>query len=454
MKIHIWRSSRAPESPGDEAPARRLPKLRESSLTYLRTFGRDPLSAPGTYFDRLGETFELSLLGTRFVLSRDPTWFDEVLVKQAKAFDKDRTTKNLGTLMGQGLLVNDGPKWRERRRLLSPPFLPREVRTHLGAFARAARQELASWRPGLVIDLHAAMARLTMKVALGSLFGYESTQGEHFETHMAAAMRYFEGIAGTQVPLPTWIPTGTNRAFVHARTELRALAARLIDRPAGDGTALATLQAEWAEGKLTRKDVQDEVMTLLVAGHETSALSLTYLLAELGLVQELQEPIASEALAFDDPPTLSDVTRRGALQRAVLEGLRLYPVAWAVGREATQDVHVDDQLIERGTQVYLFQWSMQRSSRYFDRPLQFWPERFADSPPPNLGKGAFAPFGLGPRICVGQQFALAQISVTLSEVLRAYRVETVSPYPPRLRASITARPRDPVLIRVRPRRPC
>jgi len=454
MKIHTWRSSTAAEGPGDESLGRPLPQLRESSLKYLRTFGRDPLSAPGTYFDRLGETFELSLLGTRFVLTRDPSWFDEVLVKQAKAFDKDRTTKNLGTLMGQGLLVNDGPKWRERRRMLSPPFLPREVQTHLGAFARAARQELASWRPGHVIDLHAAMARLTMKVALGSLFGHDSEQSEHFERHMAAAMRYFEGVAGTQVPLPTWIPTGVNRAFLHARAQLRALAARLIDRPAPDGTVLATLQAAGAQGKLTRKDIQDEVMTLLVAGHETSALSLTYLLAELGLVQELQEPIAAEALAFEDPPTLADVTRRGALQRAVLEGLRLYPVAWAVGREATEDVHVGGHRIERGTQVYLFQWSMQRSSRYFEKPLEFWPDRFAQHAPPSMGKGAFAPFGLGPRICVGQQFALSQIAVTLGEVLRVVRVETISPYPPRLRASITARPRDPVLIRVRPRGPC
>jgi cytochrome P450 len=440
MKLHRWTG--------------RLPQPRESTWQTLRTFGRDPLGAPGAYFDSLGETFELSILGSRFILTRDPEWFDEVLVKQAKSFDKDRTTKNLGTLMGQGLLVSDGTRWRERRRLLSPPFLPREVQKQLGLFSRAARQELASWQPGRAIDLHAAMERLTMRIVLGSLFGYESYPNEHFETQMAAAMRYFEGIAGTQVPLPTWVPTGTNRAFVRARADLRALAARLIERPAPEGTVLAKLQGARAEGQLSRQDVLDEVMTLLVAGHETSALSLTYLLGELGLVQELQDPIARDALEFEDPPTLADVTRRGAIQQAVLEGLRLYPVAWAVGREATQDVRVGEQLLQRGTQVGLFQWSMQRSARYFERPLEFWPDRFAERPLSSLPKGVFSPFGLGPRVCVGQQFALAQIAVTLSEVLRAFRIETVSPYPPRLRASITARPRDPVLIRVRPRVAC
>jgi cytochrome P450 len=195
-------------------------------------------------------------------------------------------------------------------------------------------------------------------------------------------------------------------------------------------------------------------MTLLVAGHETSALSLTYLLAELGLVQELQEPILAEVRSFAEPPTLADITQRGAVQHAVLEGLRLYPVAWAVGREPTSDVSVCGHVLRRGTQVYLFQWSMQRSERYFERAREFWPERFASRALTDLPKAAFSSFGLGPRVCIGQQFALAQIAVTLCEVLRAFRIETISPYPPRLRASITARPRDPVLIRVRPRGAC
>jgi cytochrome P450 len=430
---------------------RPLPSPSESVLRTLRAFGRDPLEAPGAYFDRLGETFELRILGQRIVLTRDPHWFDEVLIKQAKSFDKDRTTRNLARLMGRGLLVRDGSTWRERRRLLSPPFLPREVDTHLGLFSREAQRELAAWRPGQVIDLHAAMARMTMRIALLALFGYEPHPSEHLETHMAAAMRYFEGIGGTQIPLSPWIPTRTNRAFVRARAELRALAGRLAERPAPAGTALAALQAGRAEGQLEHGDVLDEVMTLLVAGHETSALSLTYLLAELGLVQDLQEPIADEARQFADPPTVSDIMQRGAVHRAVLEGLRLYPVAWAVGREATADVHIAEHTVEKGAEVYLFQWSLQRSGRYFERPREFWPDRYGERPLTSLAKGTFAPFGLGPRICVGQQFALSQIAVTLSEVLRAFSIDTVSPYPPRLRASITARPRDPVLIRVRPR---
>lgn len=358
MNVFPWRPKAGPvearsplSSPSRQGTAHRLPRPDESSLRTMRTLGKDPLAAPEAYFDQLGETFELSVLGTRFVFTRDPGWFDEVLVKQAKSFEKDRTTKNLGSLLGRGLLVRDGVAWRERRRLLSPPFLPAAVEGRLGLFTAETRRELTRWRAGTVVDLHAAMARLTMRIALGALFGYDAKDDEHFETQMAAAMRYFEGIAGTQIPLPTWIPTATNRAFVRARAEQRALADRLLERRAEEGTALAALQAGLASGHLTRQDVLDEVMTLLVAGHETSALSLTYLLAELGLAKELQEPVVRESREFAQPPTLADVTRGGAVQRTVLEGLRLYPVAWAVGREAIADVSVGEYVLARGTQV-------------------------------------------------------------------------------------------------------
>lgn len=428
-----------------------LPRPAEPLLTTLRAFGRSPLEAPGAYFDRLGETFQLSILGSPFVFTRDPEWFDEVLVKQAKSFDKDRTTKNLGTLMGQGLLVRDGASWRERRRLLSPPFLPREIESHVALFSREAARVLDDWRPGRAIDLHADMAKMTMRVALSSLFGHESGADEHFETHMAAAMRYFEGIGGTQIPLPTWVPTATNRRFLRARRALLQLSSSLVERPAPESRVLGVLQASLRAGKLTRQDVLDEVMTMLVAGHETSALSLTYLLAELGLVRALQMPIAEEALRYSSPPTPADLMQRGAVQRAVLEGIRLYPVAWAVGREAHEDVEVHGCRLRRGTQVYLFQWSLQRSDRYFERAAEFWPDRWLERPVAELPKGVYASFGLGPRVCVGQKFALTQVAVVLSEVLRRFEIETVSHYPPRLRASITARPAEPVVVRVRPR---
>lgn len=412
---------------------------------------KDPLERPTVYFDALGDTFEVRLFGSTHVLTRDPVWFDEVLVKKSKSFHKDRMTKGLGALLGQGLLVRDGAAWRERRRLLSPPFTPAEMERHFATFRTEAARELDAWRPGQAVDLHEAMARLTMRVALVTFFGIVPDDGDRFDEHMAAAMRYFEGVGGTQVPLPTWVPTKVNRAFSRALRHFRVFLERVVERPVPPGSVMGVLQDAQRAGTLSRQDVIDEAMTMLVAGHETSALSLTYLLAELGLRPQLQTPIAAEAASWSDPAALRDVMGGGAVHRAILEGLRLYPVTWALGREATEAVEVAGISLDAGTQVYLFQWPMQRCPRFFERALEFWPDRFLERPVSSLPKGLFAPFGLGPRICIGNQFALAEIAVVLCEVLRRFRLETTSPFPPRLRASITTRPRDPVIVAVQPR---
>jgi cytochrome P450 len=241
-----------------------------------------------------------------------------------------------------------------------------------------------------------------------------------------------------------------NRDFALARRRFREFLERIITNPAPPGSVLGVLEEARRDGRLSHDDVVDEAMTMLVAGHETSALSLTYLLAELGLQPELQGPIVSEAATWADPPTLRNIMAEGAVHRAVLEGLRLYPVTWALGREALEAVDVAGCAVNAGTQVYLFQWAMQRSPRFFERARELWPDRFIEQPLASLAKGRFTPFGMGPRICIGNQFAFAEIALILTNVLRRFRVETTSPFPPRLRASITARPRDPVLVSVHP----
>jgi len=425
-----------------------LPRPREAGVVSLLKLARDPLHAPLAYFDRWGDTFQLRLFGAEHILTRDPAWFDEVQVKQPKAFHKDKTTQGLAALMGQGLLVRDGPSWRDRRRLLSTPFVPAAIDAQLAIFVDEAERELSTWTAGSLVDLHAAMARLAMRTALRTMFGYAPEAGENFEQPMAAAMRYFEGILGTQTPLPTWVPTATNRAFVRARATLLSLVDKLLTTPAPEGSVLGVLLAAHRSGQLSRQDVVDEAMTMLVAGHETAALSLTYLLAELGQAPAVQDAVAADAMTFAGVPTRADLMRDGAVQRAVLEGLRLYPVAWATGREVVEPVNVLGTQLTQGTQVYLYQWAMQRSERVYPQAQTFWPDRFVERPVSTLPKGAFSPFGGGPRICIGYQFAMAEIATILVCTLLRYRVQTVSPFPPRMRTSITARPRDPVLIRV------
>ncbi len=422
-------------------------------LTALR-LGRDPLAGPKAYFERYGDTFTSRVLGERIIMTRDPGWIHDVLIRKAESFYKDRTTKQLAALLGQGLLTIDGETWRERRRMFKPHFVLSEIEHSLPIFVEEAEAESARWSAREVVDVHEAMTRLSMRIALRTLFGANPDDFSSFEDIMSAGMAYFEGVGGTQQPLPLWMPTRTNRRFVAAREKLRERFTDIVAsarRSGNSQTLLARLLREKEAQVLTDQEVVDESITMLVAGHETSALTLTYALFLLAKHPLNQRRLLEETEGSGVPRTVADCQRDGALKSVVTETLRLYPVAWAVGREAIEEVSIQGHLVARGTQIYIHQWQAHRHPNHFERPEDFLPERWTSELHRALPKGLYSPFGAGPRVCVGQHMALCEISTALATLVRDFEFSRHTTTPLRFRASITARPRDPVLLRARRR---
>ncbi len=422
-------------------------------LTALR-FGKDPLWGPGRYFARFGNTFRSHVLGAPVIMTRDPGWMHEVLVQQASAFHKDKTTKQLSAFLGQGLLTNDGNEWRERRRILQPHFHPGAGDRTFEMFAEEAETEAQRWAGKSVVEMHEAMTRLTMRIALRVLFGANPDDFSSFEDIMAAAMTYFQGVGGTQQPLPTWVPTPTNRSFLRAREELRARFSEIVAsarRAGGSGTLLNQLLAAKESASLSDQQVVDEAITMLVAGHETSALALCYTLHLLAMHPLSQRRLFEEVKERGIPSGFQDVQREGALRNTLTESLRLYPVTWAVGREAVEQVMVQGQPVARGTQVYIHQWQAHRHPDYFPDPERFFPERWTQEFTRALPKSLYSPFGAGPRVCIAHHFALSELATVLAVLIRRFEFTRHTTAPLRFRPSITARPRDGVLLRPRAR---
>lgn len=432
--------------------ARTLPEPRGPALFSLFRFGQDPLGAPGRFFLECGDTFQSRLFGQTVIMTRDPEWIQEVLVTQARNFNKDRTTKGLSVLLGQGLLTSDGEEWRRNRRALQPHFHPQEVEQHLALFAEEAQVAMADWPARGLINVHEVLTRLTMRVVLRTLFGADPAHGHGFESIMAAAMEYFEGVFGTQTPLPLSIPTSVNRRFLAARKELRSRFASIVESAARSGkedTFLAQLMRSRESEDLTREQFVDECITMLVAGHETSALALSYSLYLLSCHPLSERRLYEELLSKGVPETIRDCQRPGVLKNTLTETLRLYPVAWAVAREALSDLHIAGTLVKKGTQVCVHQWQAHRHPRYFQEPERFLPERWSEVSSAALPKNLYAPFGAGPRICIGNHFALAEMTVVLAHMVQAFEFTRDSTAPLELRASITARPRHPLFLRAR-----
>jgi cytochrome P450 len=408
--------------------------------------GRDQLRAPIRYFDELGDTFALPLLGRTFVASRDPALFEEVLVRRHKLFIKDELTRGLSRLLGQGLLTSDGEPWRKHRRILGHHFHAAEIAQYLPVFREEAERELARWAPGCVFDLHAAMARLSMRVALRTVFGNDGSGFGDFETSMRDAMFFFLGIGGTGLTLPLALPTPRNRRFLRARAHLNSAVRQLLEAARARGAGNSVLQSLLAareSGELSEQQLVDESITMLIAGHETSALALAYTLALLADDRTEQRAIQEE-LDGRVPETLDGLRRATRLNRALKESLRLYPESWALGREPLEPCEVAGAALPRGAQVILYQWAAHRHPRWFSEPESFRPERWTPEFESSLPRCLYTPFGAGPRICIGNFFAIAEVLVALATFLTRFDFEAPRPFTPTFVPAVTLRPRGPV----------
>jgi cytochrome P450 len=428
-----------------------LPRLASSWFTAF-DLARDPLRRPLAYFERLGDTFGGRLFGKDFIITRCPEVFEDVLVKQHKSFVKDDITRGLGRLLGNGLLISEGDTWKKSRRIIVPHLQPRAIERHLEIFREEAERTIAAWPSGGTVDLHQQMTELTLRVLLRSVFGTDARETDDFERSMRDVMQYFAGFANTSYPLPLWLPTSPNRRFRRAREHLnRALEGILAsarNAPAGVSSVLHSMFSARESGELGEQQLLDECLTFLLAGHETTALALTYTLGLLGDAPGEQTKLRSELERLPPPNTLAALRGHHGLVRVIKESMRLYPESWTLGREALEAVEVGGWAIERQTQVYLYQWAAHQNPRWFARPERFEPERWTPDFEAALPRSAYIPFGGGPRICVGNHFAWAELVSMLATIVGRVELQPVQPFRPRLLMSVVARPRDPVPMRV------
>jgi cytochrome P450 len=433
---------------------RALPQIPGPSWLVAYRLGRDLVGAPIRYFDEYGDTFAANVLGDHYVMTRDPAWINEVLLPKSDSFIKDRVTRSVAKLVGNGLLTNDSASWSPHRKLMQPHFRPAEAERAMLPMKRESEIAIEGWAAGEHIELQSAMVGVTLRAALRSLFGADPEDVADLGPATRAAMDYYCGVAGTMMALPTWIPTAANRGFVQARAQLvRAMSSIIASarRLQASDTPLGQLLLAQAEGRLSEEEMLDEAMTMLLVGHDPSAQTLAFTLAVLAQHPAEQEKVAEELRETGVPTTFKALTAPSALRDALSESLRLYPASWAMGREARHDVEILGTVIKKGTQLTLHQWAAHRHPRWFEAPDEFRPSRWQAGFATTLPKGLYIPWGGGPRVCIGNHFSFAQMLVSLGVILSKFRLQMLSPFPPRFQISVTARAKDPILVKLEKR---
>ena len=385
---------------------------------------------------RYGNLVAFALPWRSYVFVNEPALIKEILVTQQHAFSKSLGTRVLRLLLGEGLLTSEDPLHRRMRRLVQPAFHRERIAEYLRTMRRDADEFAARVRPGVPFDAHAAMTELTLRIATESLFGSdESSAAGLVAQAMRVMMSEFPWMLTPIGALRSRLPFRATRRFWRARRSLDAIIFDLIARRRADGTARGDALSLLLASGINSVEARDEIMTLFIAGHETTANALTFALVLLAQHPRIGEKAAAAALSGEGE----------YIARVINEVLRLYPPAWIVGREALRDVtFADGHVIAAGTTVFFAPLMLHRRADYFPEPDKFDPDRWlGESPPPF----AYVPFGGGARRCIGEEFALAEIRTVLSALLFRFRFTLEPGASLQTAPLVTLRPAGPVMMR-------
>ena len=361
-----------------------------------------------------------------------PEHIEEVLVRNAANFQKSRDYVALKFILGNGLLTNEGTAWQKQRQLIQPTFRHENIAIYAEIMADSTAKHLARWKDGETRDLHHEMAELTLDIVAKSLFGTKLTyDARKIGEEIAAVMVRFFAQAALAFLLPDRFPIPKTPRLLRSKRHLDNVVLSIIRERRASGTSAndllqRLLDAQDEHGaRMSDEQLREEIMTLFLAGHETTANALTwtwYLLAqnpkaEQALVAELDRVLGRSA------PTLADLSKLPYTEMVVKESMRLYPPAWGIGRRALADFEIGGYRVPAGTNIFIMQWLTHRDARFFPDPERFDPERWRDDPvrKGKIPRFAYFPFAGGPRVCIGAGFAMMEATLLLATIAQRYR---------------------------------
>jgi cytochrome P450 len=387
----------------------------------------------------------------------NPDHIEYILSTNARNFIKSMSLRSnfFGRLLGNGLLTSEGDFWRRQRRLAQPAFHRQRISAYGDVMVEFTERMISSWQQGETREIHRDMMRLTLEIVGRTLFNADvSGDVDRVGTILSEIVKPFASQATVKWILDNRLPTPNHFRFHRQVSKMDEIVYRIIaerrasGRDEGDLLSMM-LQAQDEDGsQMTDQQLRDEVMTLFLAGHETTALTLSWAWYLLGLNPETEQKFHAE---LDDVlagrrPTFADLPQLKYAEKIAKESMRLYPPAFGVGREAIADCEIGGFRIPAKAQIFAFQWVTQRDSRYFEAPEKFDPDRWSEEFISQLPKYAYFPFGGGPRVCIGNQFAMMEIILALATIGQKFRLKLVADHKVELMPAMSLRPKDGIKV--------
>jgi cytochrome P450 len=427
----------------------------------LFAFRKDPLDFLSICAQEYGDISHFRIANVNAYLLSDPDFIEYVLVRNSANFIKGRVFRSNHLLLGNGLLTSEGDFWRRQRRLAQPAFHREQVNTYAKIITTCAGQMISTWKDGDIHDIYQDMKRLALEIITRILFDVDiNNESDTVGRALKVVWQEFTARIQNGLLIPEQLPTLGNIRYQRAVRQLDRIVFKIIQerrnlgRDGNDCLSILLAAQDTDGSQMTDKQLRDEVMTLFIAGHESTALALTwtwYLLAQdPSVVSQLSNEV--DGVPRSRPLEMDDLPQLRFTERVVKEAMRLYPPVWAIPRQSLNDCEIGGYKIPAGTSLTISQWVMHRDPRYFPEPDKFKPERWENDLEKRLPSFVYFPFGGGSRHCIAYSLAMVEAVLIIAmlaknfdfTLLAGHRVE---PFP-----SITLYPRYGLKARIRRKR--
>jgi cytochrome P450 len=418
----------------------------------LPEFARDAIKFITRLQQDYGDVAGFSLMGKKSVLISDPDDIARVLLETGKGFGKFAPTYAMRTILGNGLVTSEGDFWKRQRKLAAPAFQHQSIYRYAEQMVEYAQDIARTWRDGEVRNVHQDMMTLTQRIIMKVLFDVDVLENAKEASKAFDAMMQAIGadMGGIEAILPSFVPTPTRTRMVKGVSYIDGLLLEIIDKRRAEGSTkhdLLTMlmDARDDEGQpMSTEQLLDEIRTLYLAGHETTATTLSWTWFLLSHNPESYARVEKELERVLDrrAPTAEDVQKLPYCNAVNKESLRCYPVAWITQRVALEDVEIQGYSIPKDTLIFLSPWVVQHDARWYDEPDKFMPERWlkdkAEQPP----REVYIPFGGGPHICIGNGLAMMEVVLLMATLLQKFRIEVLPGETGAIEMAGTLRPKN------------
>jgi cytochrome P450 len=423
----------------------------------MRDFNRDSLAFIEQCARDYGDVVWMRFLYVPAIFLYHPDDIEYVLSTNPRNFIKSMSLRSnfFQRLVGNGLLTSQGEEWKRQRRLSQPAFHRQRVASYGQVMVDYTQRLASKWQAGETRDVHRDMMRLTLEIVVRCLFSADvSDDVDEVGSTLKELVKPFASQATLGWILNNRLPTPAHFRFHALAKKIDNVVYRIIserrtsEKDEGDLLSMLLAARDEDGSQMSDRQLRDEVMTLFLAGHETTALTLAWSWYLLGTHPEAEKQFHAELdeVLGGRQPKMEDLPRLRYTERIAKESMRLYPPAYGLGREAIDDCEIGGYRVPAGTQVFMFQWATQRDPRFYDDPREFKPERWTDEFNAGLPKYAYFPFGAGPRACIGAAFAMMEIVLVLATIGQKLRLEVVPDHPVSIFPSMSLRPKDGIKV--------